>query len=122
MQPTDKKKNLINWQNFMKLDSLSTKMMINLVKRPVITERSSKILITKNQYTFDVDIRLNKLQIKRLFEDLFEVKIFAINTHRLPRKKKTLGRTTGSKPKFKRAILTLKKGQSISLNKVFSLK
>nr|YP_009184833.1 ribosomal protein L23 [Jenufa perforata]ALO62887.1 ribosomal protein L23 [Jenufa perforata] len=121
MELAKNKKNGIDWQNFMQLEMSPIKMIRNLVKNPVLTEKSSKVLVAKNQYTFDVDIRLTKPQIKKLFEDLFEVKIFAINTHRLPQKKTQLGRATGFKPKFKRAILTLKKGESISLNKIYSL-
>ncbi len=64
-------------------------MMIDLVKYPVLTEKSVR-LIENNQYTFDVEPKLNKVQIKQLIEDLFEVKVISVNTHRPPRKKKDL--------------------------------
>jgi large subunit ribosomal protein L23 len=52
--------------------------MIDLVN-PVITEKSYR-LIEKNQYTFDVDPRLTKPQIKKVFENLFQVNVLAVNT------------------------------------------
>lgn len=116
---TDSKKKTRNRQD---KDSSPVKMMMNLVKSPVLTEKSSKNLIAKKQYTFDVDIRLTKLQIKKLFEDFFEVNLSAINTYRLPPKKTRLSRTMGLKPKSKRVIFTLKQGESISLNQLLSLK
>ncbi len=63
-------------------------MIIDLVKYPVLTEKSV-LLIENAQYTFDVDLKLNKLQIKKLIQDLFQVNVIAVNTHRPPRKKKS---------------------------------
>jgi large subunit ribosomal protein L23 len=94
-------------------------MIINLVKYPVITEKSVR-LIENNQYTFDVDIRLTKPQIKKLIEDLFQVKVIAVNTHRPPNKKKIIRGAKGSpssffKSRVKKAIITLKSSDSITL-------
>nr|YP_009105868.1 ribosomal protein L23 [Microthamnion kuetzingianum]AIT94712.1 ribosomal protein L23 [Microthamnion kuetzingianum] len=88
-------------------------MSIDLVKHCVLTEKLIK-LVVNNQYTFDVDLRLNKTQIKGLIEELFNIKIIAVNTHRLPRKKKRVGATQGSKTQYKRAIITAKAGESIN--------
>jgi large subunit ribosomal protein L23 len=87
-----------------------TSMMIELVKCPVVTEKSVQLL-EKNQYTFDVDLKLTKPQIKQLIEELFQVKVMAVNTHRPPKKKRGRGYTTARK----RAIITVKSGQSIPL-------
>ncbi len=89
-------------------------MIIDLVKYPVLTEKSV-LLIQNAQYTFDVDLKLNKLQIKKLIQDLFRVNVIAVNTHRPPRKKKALGASKGYRPRYKRVIITLKPGDSISL-------
>lgn len=86
--------------------------MIDFVKHPVLTEKSTR-LIENDQYTFDVDKQLNKLQIKSLMESLFQVKVIAVNTHCLPPKKGRFGKVRNAK--YKRAIITLKKGQSIPL-------
>ena len=85
-------------------------MMIELVKCPVVTEKSVRLL-EKNQYTFDVDLKLTKPQIKQLIEELFQVKVMAVNTHRPPKKKRGRGYTAARK----RAIITVKSNQSIPL-------
>jgi large subunit ribosomal protein L23 len=87
-------------------------MMIDLVKYPVLTEKSVR-LSENNQYTFDVEPKLNKIQIKKLIESLFEVKVIAVNTHRPPRKKKRLGISQGYRSRYKRVIITIKSGESI---------
>ena len=89
-------------------------MMIDLVKYPVFTEKSVRV-IENNQYTFDVDLRLSKPQIKKLIEELFSVIVISVNTHRPPRKKKRLGVSQGFKRSYKRVIVTIKSGQSINL-------
>jgi large subunit ribosomal protein L23 len=88
--------------------------MIDLIKSPVLTEKSS-ILLENNQYTFDVDLRLTKTKIKALIEELFEVKVLSVNTHRSPRKKRRLGQYQGHRPRYKRVILTLRPEDSIPL-------
>ncbi len=86
----------------------------DLVKYPVITEKTYIALYKNRQYTFDVDVRLNKTQIQKLFENLFNVKVIGINTHIPPRNKIRVGVATGYRPRYKRAIITLKEGQSIN--------
>jgi large subunit ribosomal protein L23 len=89
-------------------------MLIDLVKYPVINEKSYFLFYKKKQYTFDVDLRLTKVQIKKLFEDLFKIDVISINTHIPPRKKIRGGVSFGYKPQVKRVILTLKEGQFIN--------
>ena len=88
--------------------------IIDLVKYPVITEKTYLNLYKNRQYTFDVDKRLTKTQIKKLFENLFDVNVTAVNTHIPPRHKMRVGLTGGYRPMYKRAIITLKEGQSIT--------
>ena len=88
-------------------------MLIDLVKYPVVTEKSSGLIEKNNQYTILVDVRLTKKHIKMLFENLFNVQVIAVNTHRMPRKKKRLGFVEGNKKKYKKAIVTVKSGQLI---------
>ena len=87
---------------------------IDLVKYPVITEKTYIALFRNRQYTFDVDVRLNKTQIKKLFENLFNIDVIGINTHIPPRKQLRVGFAQGYKPRYKRAIITIKEGQSIN--------
>lgn len=88
--------------------------MIELVKHPVFTEKSVR-LIADNQYTFDVDLKLTKPEIKKVIQDIFKVDVLSVNTHIPPRRKKRLGIATGFKSSKKRVILTIKAGQSLPL-------
>ena len=89
-------------------------MKLKLLKHPVFTEKSVR-LIADNQYTFDVDLKSTKPQIKKVIEEIFSVDVVAVNTHRPPRKKRRLGITTGFKSSKKRVIITVKSGQSLPL-------
>ena len=98
------------------LSSKAIVSMIDLVKYPVITEKSYIALYKNSQYTFDIDKRLTKTQIKKLFLSLFNVNVIAVNTHIPPRKQIRVGMAQGFRPTYKRAIITLQKGQSINYN------
>ena len=89
-------------------------MMIDLVKYPILTEKSVR-LMDSNQYTFDMDSRLTKTQIKEVIKEAFNVSVVAVNTHRPPRKKRRVGARQGFKSAYKRVIITLKVGESIQL-------
>lgn len=87
---------------------------IRAIKYPLITDKATRLL-EKNQYTFIVDRHAKKYHIKQTIETLFNVKITKINTCNLPKKKKRLGKFSGWKPKHKKAIVTLNKGDLINL-------
>ena len=89
-------------------------MIIELVKYPVLTEKSVRLLDI-NQYIFNVDTKLTKPQIKTLIEETFQVNVTAVNTHCPPRKKKRVGYTQGHKTSYKRVIISIKRGQSIQI-------
>jgi large subunit ribosomal protein L23 len=84
--------------------------MIDLVKYPVITEKSSRLI--ENQYTFDVDPRLTKPQIKKSLKIYFKSMLLQlIHYHQW---KKRLGRQQGYKTRYKRVIIT-KPNQTIPI-------
>lgn len=85
-----------------------------LVKYPIITDKATRLL-ENNQYSFVVDRYSNKITIKAAIEYLFNVKVIKINTCRLPRKKKRVGKYIGWKPQYKKAIVTLAEGDVINL-------
>jgi large subunit ribosomal protein L23 len=87
---------------------------IDAIKYPIITEKSTS-LFEKNQYTFVVDRNLDKEIIKKTIELLFNVKVTKINTSVLPKKKRLLGKYTGYKPNYKKAIVKLASGDTIQL-------
>ena len=85
-----------------------------VIKYPIITDKATRLL-ENNQYSFVVDRYSNKITIKAAIEDLFDVKITKINTCRLPRKQKRVGKYIGWKPQYKKAIVTLAEGDVINL-------
>lgn len=88
----------------------------DIIVRPVITEKSMQLL-EDNKYTFVVAREANKIEIKRALEEIFAVKVKAVNTANFKGKKKRLGRFPyGYKPRWKKAIVTLAEGsKSIEL-------
>ena len=87
--------------------------MIELIKNPSTTAKTDRLANQYNQYTFDVDPKLTKLQIKALIYKLFKVTVISVNTHRPPRQKKRLGPTQGNRKIFKRAIVTVPSGENL---------
>ncbi len=85
-----------------------------IIKYPIITDKATRIL-ENNQYSFVVDRYSDKPTIKSSIEYLFDVKVIKINTSRLPRKKKRVGKYIGWKPQYKKAIVTLAEGDVINL-------
>ena len=85
-----------------------------IVKYPIITDKATRLL-ENNQYTFIVDRYSNKISIKSAIEQLFDVKVTKVNTCCLPRKKKRVGKYIGWKSQYKKAIVTLSKGDIINL-------
>ena len=85
-----------------------------IIKYPIITDKATRLL-EKNQYSFIVDPHSDKLTIKTAIEYLFNVKVIKVNTCRLPRKKKRIGKYIGWKPQYKKAIVTLLEGDVINL-------
>jgi large subunit ribosomal protein L23 len=78
----------------------------DIIKRPVITERSTDLMGDK-RYTFEVDVRANKTQIKDAVEEIFEVNVEKVNTMNYRGKSKRFGRYTGFTARRKKAIVTL---------------
>lgn len=87
---------------------------IQIIKYPIITDKTMRSLDT-NQYSFVVDRYSDKVAIKSSIECLFDVKVIKVNTCRLPRKKKRVGKYIGWKPQYKKAIVTLAEGDTINL-------
>ncbi|MCK8489717.1 50S ribosomal protein L23 [Paenibacillus sp. MBLB2552] len=78
----------------------------DIIKRPVITERSSEYM-NDLKYVFEVDLRANKTEIKQAVESIFGVKVKNVNTLRVPGKLKRYGRYSGYTPEWKKAFVTL---------------
>ena len=118
LQTKEEKIEQKNWQEILIKSPSQVQKMIDLVKYPVVTQKTYIALFKNRQYTFDVDVRLTKPQIKKVFETLFNVDVIAINTHIPPRQKIRVGLAQGFRPQYKRAIITIKEGQSISYKNI----
>lgn len=88
--------------------------LLTFIKYPVITDKATRLL-EQNKYTFIVDKKANKFIIKKIIEYLFSVSVINVNTLTMPTKKRTVGRFIGQKSKYKKAIITIKEGDSINL-------
>ena len=87
----------------------------DIIFAPVITEKSAS-MEEKNTYVFKVDVRANKTQIKQAIEKAFGVKVEKINTLNVNPKTKRVGRYTGKTNSYKKAIVKLAEGHTISLD------
>jgi large subunit ribosomal protein L23 len=81
----------------------------DIIKRPVLTEKSYDQM-NEGKYTFMVDVRANKYQIKQAIETVFGVKVDKVNTLRQQGKLKRMGRYEGRRPSYKKAVVKLKPG------------
>ena len=84
----------------------------DIIRKPVITEKSMSSMAEK-KYTFIVHVDANKSQIKRAVEEVFNVKVEKVNTVNVLGKTKRMGRTSGKRPDYKKAIVKLAAGESI---------
>jgi large subunit ribosomal protein L23 len=88
----------------------------DIIKAPIITEKSSELAQNKNTITFSVDVKANKTQIKQAIEKIFNVKVESVNIINVKPKAKKVGRYSGMTNRVKKAIVKLKDGSSIELN------
>lgn len=88
----------------------------DIIKTPIITEKSSDLAQKNNTFVFSVDINANKTQIKQAIEKIFNVKVESVNTINVKPKKKRVGRYVGKTNRVKKAIVKLSEGSSIELN------
>ena len=87
----------------------------DIIKAPIVTEKSAKLAQESNTITFSVDPKANKTQIKQAVEKVFNVKVESVNTITVRPKKKRVGRYVGKTNQVKKAIVKLKEGSSIEL-------
>ena len=87
-----------------------------ILKRPIDTEKTRVLADLYNQYTFEVDRRANKIQVKKAVEEAFEVDVLDVKIINIPAKRGRYGRRIVTrKPARKKAIVTLAEGQKIPL-------
>ena len=89
------------------------KKTMQIIRRPIITERASDLQENQNKYVFEVLSRANKVDIRRVVESQFDVAVVKINTSNVHGKVKRLGRFQGRRSNWKKAVVTLAAGHSI---------
>ena len=87
----------------------------DVVKRPLITEKAERGRETDQQYAFEVHREATKIQVKSAVEKLFGVHVTLVRTSISRGKNKRVGRHSGRRPNWKKAIVTLREGETISL-------
>ena len=87
----------------------------SIVRAPLLTEKGHDLKEKYNQVAFRVDRRANKVQVKEAVEEIFKVKVKSVNIMNVQGKKKRLGRNTGKRPDWKKAVVTLLPGETIEI-------
>jgi large subunit ribosomal protein L23 len=87
----------------------------DIVVRPIITEKSSLLKDAGNQYVFEVQRDANKIEIKKAVEKLFKVKVVSVHISNIEGKKKRVGKFTGKRPDWKKAIVKLNPKDKITI-------
>jgi large subunit ribosomal protein L23 len=85
----------------------------DVLKRPVITEKSTTQKEANNQLTFEVDRKANKVEIRQAVEQVFKAKVVGVRTIQMKGKVKRFGRTVGKRRNWKKAVVTLAPGERV---------
>lgn len=85
-----------------------------VVKHPILSEKGTRLSERENKYLFNVACGANKIEIRRAIEKLYKVRVRSVNTMNVPGKKKRMGMTLGKRPDWKKAVVTLEEGETLS--------
>ena len=80
--------------------------------KPLVTEKTNDVM-QDNKYTFIVPLKVNKVEIRQAVEKVFKVKVLEVNTVRVMGKIKRMGKHSGKRPDYKKAVVKLAPGQRI---------
>jgi len=86
-----------------------------ILVKPLITERSMALRDDYNKYAFQVHVKATKPEIRKAVEELFDVKVVSVSTMNFLGKNKRLGRFTGRRPSWKKAIVGISEGETIDI-------
>lgn len=89
------------------------KSMYDVIKRPILTEKSNSQKETANQITFEVDRRANKIEVKQAVEKIFKIKVLDVHMMMVHGKVKRFKNILGKRSDWKKAIVTLKPGEKV---------
>lgn len=91
------------------------KELYSILKRPLFTEKNDRMKERYNKFVFEVEMTANKIEIRQAVERIFGVSVVKVNTMRMHGKLKRRGRSSGRRPDWKKAIVTLKEGETIPI-------
>jgi large subunit ribosomal protein L23 len=91
------------------------KNVYSVLKRPLFTEKNDRMKEHFNKYTFEVEMQTNKIEIRQAVEQIFGVSVVNVNTMRVHGNVTRRGRSVGRRPDWKKAIVTLKEGDTIPI-------
>lgn len=89
--------------------------ILHIIRKPLVTEKATRLQELANQYVFEVDPSAGKIEIKRAVEERFKVHVESVRTIKVPGKIKRLGRFSGRRPDRKKAIVSVAKDEKIEL-------
>ncbi len=87
----------------------------DIIKAPIITEKSAHQMMEENVYAFEVNYRANKIQVKEAIEEIFDVKVERVNIMNCKAKKKRVGRYEGKTNRVRKAMIKLADGNKIEV-------
>lgn len=87
----------------------------SVIKKPLVTEKSTIARDEGNKYVFEVDRRATKIDINNAVEKIFKVKVTGVQTINMKGKRKRLGRIMGKRRDWKKAVVTLAPGNNIEV-------
>jgi large subunit ribosomal protein L23 len=86
----------------------------DIIRRPIVTEKSSFAKEASNQYVFEVATAANKIEIAKAVEQLFKVKVLSVRVMNMEGKKRRLGRFSGKRPDWRKAVVRISPKDKIS--------
>jgi large subunit ribosomal protein L23 len=86
-----------------------------IIKRPLLTEKGTALSSDFNQHAFEVDMKANRIEIKKAIQSQFKVKVKKVRTMIVRGKVKTFRQHSGKRPNWKKAYVTLQAGEKIEL-------
>ncbi len=87
----------------------------NILRRPILTEKSTRGMELQNAYVFAIVPHANKLMVRRAVEELFDVKVVKVNIRHRKGKLKRVGRSIGYSKSRKEAVVTLRAGDKLDI-------
>ena len=91
------------------------KHLTQVIKKPLLTEKASALKAEANKVAFKVDIKANKIEIKKAVESLFDVKVTSVSTMIFRGKPKRVGKSFGRRDNWKKAIVSLEPGTDLDV-------